>query len=65
MLSLPNDGRYPTLELDPQQRRRRTLEALTTQIKALAQQSPVLMICEDAHWADPRALKRSIGRWTG
>ena len=57
MLSLPNDGRYPTLELDPQQRRRRTLEALTTQIKALAQQSPVLMICEDAHWADPTSLE--------
>ena len=28
MLSLPNDGRYPTLELTPQQRRQRTLEAL-------------------------------------
>ena len=28
MLSLPNDGRYPALELDPQQRRQRTLEAL-------------------------------------
>ena len=32
MLSLPNDGRYPALELTPQQRRQRTLEALTTQI---------------------------------
>ena len=28
MLSLPNDGRYPTLELAPQQRRQKTLEAL-------------------------------------
>ena len=28
MLSLPNDGRYPTLELAPNQRRQRTLEAL-------------------------------------
>ena len=27
MLSLPNDGRYPTLDLTPQQRRQRTLEA--------------------------------------
>jgi hypothetical protein len=26
MLSLPNDGRYPTLELDPQQRRQKTLK---------------------------------------
>ena len=36
MLSLPNDGRYPTFELGPQQRRQRTLEALTTQIEALS-----------------------------
>jgi hypothetical protein len=28
MLSMPNDGRYPTLELTPQQRRQKTLEAL-------------------------------------
>ena len=27
MLSLPNDGRYPSLELTPQQRRQKTLEA--------------------------------------
>ena len=29
MLSLPNDGRYPAIELTPEQRRQRTLEALT------------------------------------
>ena len=61
MLSLPNDGRYPTLELASQQRRQRTLEALTAQIKALAQQTPVLMIFEDAHWADPTSLE-ALGR---
>ena len=32
MLSLPNDGRYPALDLAPEQRRQRTLEALTTQV---------------------------------
>ena len=57
MLSLPNDGRYQTLELTPQQRRQRTLEALTTQIEALSRQSPVLMIFEDAHWIDPTSLE--------
>ena len=36
MLSLPNDGRYPALELAPQQRRQRTLEALTSQLAGLA-----------------------------
>jgi predicted ATPase/class 3 adenylate cyclase len=61
MLSLPNDGRYPTLELAPQQRRQRTLEALTTQIEALTRQSPVLMIFDDAHWIDPTSLE-ALGR---
>jgi class 3 adenylate cyclase/predicted ATPase len=61
MLSLPNDGRYPTLELAPHLRRQRTLEALTAQIEAFAQRSPVLMIFEDAHWADPTSLE-AIGR---
>src|SRR5499433_3780173 len=61
MLSLPNDGRYPTLELAPPQRRQRTLEALATQVKALTRSSPVLILCEDAQWADPTSLE-AIGR---
>ena len=65
MLSLPNDGRYPARELAPEQRRQQTLEALTSQIEALTRQSPVLMIFEDVHWADPtsiEALGRAIDR---
>ena len=61
MLSLPNDGRYPTLELAPQQRRQRTLEALTTQIEALTRENPVLMVFEDVHWLDPTSLE-ALGR---
>jgi class 3 adenylate cyclase/predicted ATPase len=57
MLSLSNDGRYPALALDPQQRRQRTLEALITQIESLTCQKPVLMIFEDAHWTDPTSLE--------
>jgi predicted ATPase len=57
MLSLPNDGRYPTLDLTPQQRRERTLEAPISQLGALARQSPVLMIFEDVHWTDPTSLE--------
>jgi class 3 adenylate cyclase/predicted ATPase len=57
ILSLPNDGRYPALEMAPQQRRQRILEALATQIEALARRSPILMIFEDAHWADPTSLE--------
>jgi hypothetical protein len=48
MLSLPNDGRYAALELTPEQRRQRTLEALVSQMEALARRNPVLMIFEDA-----------------
>jgi class 3 adenylate cyclase/predicted ATPase len=61
MLSLPNDGRYPALEMTPEQRRQKTLEALTTQMVTLSRQKPVLMIFEDAHWADPTSLE-AFGR---
>ena len=61
LLSLPNDGRYPALDLAPQQRRQRTLEALTAQLARLASQQPVLMIFEDAHWTDPTSLE-AFGR---
>ncbi len=57
MLSLPNDGRYPLLELTPEQRRQRTLQALIAQTEALTRSNPVLMIFEDAHWTDPTSLE--------
>jgi class 3 adenylate cyclase len=57
MLSLANDGRYPAVSIDPQERRQRTLEALVSQIEALACRKPVLMIFEDAHWADPTSVE--------
>jgi class 3 adenylate cyclase len=65
MLSLTNDGRHPTLELAPQQRRQSTLEALTSQLEALSQSRPVLMIFEDVHWVDPTSfelLSRTVDR---
>src|SRR5262249_54493886 len=61
MLSLPNDGRYPTLDLTPEQRRQRTLQALTGQLTKLASRNPVLMIFEDVHWIDPTSLE-ALGR---
>jgi predicted ATPase len=61
MLSLPNDGRYPILELAPQQKRQKTLEALTAQLEALSRVNPVLMIFEDVHWIDPTTLE-ALGR---
>ncbi len=61
MLSLPNDGRYPILDLAPQQRRQRTLEALTKQVEVLSRSNPVLMVFEDVHWIDPTSLEE-LGR---
>ncbi len=61
MLSLQNDGRYPTLSLAPAQRRQKTLESLIAQIEARARLSPVLMIFEDVHWIDPTSLE-ALGR---
>ena len=65
LLSLPNNGRNPALDLSPQQRRQRTLEALGFQLEALARKNPVLMIFEDAHWTDPTSLEllgRAVNR---
>jgi class 3 adenylate cyclase/predicted ATPase len=61
MLSLANDGRYPTLELAPQQRRQKTLEALTGQLEAVSRSNPLLIIFEDVHWIDPTSLE-ALGR---
>jgi len=61
MLSLSNDGRYPALEFTSEERRQKTLEALSLQLEILAGSSPVLMILEDAHWADPTSLE-AFGR---
>ena len=57
MLSLRNDGRYPAVELTPQQRRERTLDALISQMDALTRSRTVLMVFEDAHWSDPTSLE--------
>ena len=61
MLSLTSDGLYPSIEMASEQRRQKTLEALTVQLEALSRQKPVLMIFEDAHWADPTSLE-AFGR---
>jgi class 3 adenylate cyclase/predicted ATPase len=57
MLSLSNDGRYPPVEVEPQLRRQKTLKALASQLQALTRINPLLVIFEDAHWADPTSLE--------
>jgi class 3 adenylate cyclase len=53
LLSLPAAERYGSLQLTPEQRKERTLNALTEQVLGVAAHQPVLMVLEDAHWIDP------------
>ncbi|MFO1046921.1 MAG: AAA family ATPase [Geminicoccaceae bacterium] len=53
LLAIPAPDRYPAEALTPQQRKDRTLLALLDQLAGLAARRPVLLLCEDAHWADP------------
>jgi hypothetical protein len=55
LLSLPVD-RYPPVNLSARLQKEKTIEVLAEQVAGLAQQHPVLMIFEDAHWADPTTL---------
>src|SRR5262245_564404 len=57
LLGLADEGRHPMLPPDPQRRRELILGGLLQQLEALAHQRPVLMIFEDAHWADATSLE--------
>ena len=57
MLSISTGTRYPPLKLSPAQQRRQTLFALVDQMEGLAKKQPVLMLFEDAHWADATSLE--------
>ena len=57
LLSIPTGNRYPTLDLTPQKRKEKILRALVTQVEGLAARQPVLLVVEDAHWADPTSLE--------
>jgi predicted ATPase len=57
LLSIPNAGRYPLPELNPQKRKEKTLTALLAQLERLAGRQPVLVLYEDVHWIDPTTLE--------
>src|SRR5262249_4033021 len=57
LLGLTSEGRYPPLPQAPQRRRDMTLAALLREFERLAQQQPVLLIFEDAQWADSSSLE--------
>jgi predicted ATPase len=53
LLSVPTGDRYPLLNLTPQKRKEKTLNAQLAQVEGLASQQPVLMVFEDVQWSDP------------
>jgi class 3 adenylate cyclase/predicted ATPase len=57
MLGVPGGERYPPLALTPDQKKEQTLGALLRILEQRARRSPVLMLFEDVHWADPSSLE--------
>ena len=57
LLSIPFGDRLPPLVLNPAQQRRRTLSVPLDQFENLARQRPILLVFEDAHWADATSLE--------
>jgi class 3 adenylate cyclase/predicted ATPase len=53
LLSLPVSQCSPLANVSPQRKKERTLEALIRQLEGLASRQAVIMVFEDAHWADP------------
>jgi predicted ATPase/class 3 adenylate cyclase len=58
LLSVPvPEGRYPSLDLTPQQQRQQTHDALTAWLMEETERQAVLAVWEDLHWADPSTLE--------
>jgi class 3 adenylate cyclase/tetratricopeptide (TPR) repeat protein len=57
LLSIPDEGRYPPLGLTPDELREETFAVLLAQLEGLCRDSPVLLVFEDVHWADPTSLE--------
>ncbi|HET8972465.1 MAG TPA: adenylate/guanylate cyclase domain-containing protein [Pseudolabrys sp.] len=52
LLGISTEGRYPPLELTPQQQKQRTFLAMVEMLRAHCEQQPVILIAEDLHWID-------------
>jgi class 3 adenylate cyclase/predicted ATPase len=57
LLLVPADYRYPQPDLDPQRKKEKTFDVLLRALTSRARLQPVLMLFEDAHWADPSSLE--------
>jgi class 3 adenylate cyclase len=57
LLSLPAGSHASTLNFSPKRKRDMTLAALYRQLEGLSKTRPILIIVEDAHWADPSTVE--------
>ena len=57
MLSLPVDGRYPKLSSNPQRKKEKLFDAMLRGLGNRARRRPVVILFEDAHWADASSLE--------
>ena len=56
LLSVALPDRYAPLNLSAQRQKEKTIEVLTDRISVIASNTPVLLVFEDMHWADPTTL---------
>src|SRR5262249_40454203 len=57
LLSIPLGDSVASLRLAPERQRERTLEALLAILFRMSEDRPVVLVLEDAHWADPSTLQ--------
>jgi len=57
LLGVPFEERHGPLQLAPKKHRGETLRMLADVTEAAARRNPLLLIVEDAHWADPSTIE--------
>ncbi|HVX79053.1 MAG TPA: adenylate/guanylate cyclase domain-containing protein [Bradyrhizobium sp.] len=57
LLAIPTAGRYPALDMPPNEVKERTIAAMIAVVVAIAETVPLLMFIEDTHWMDPTSLE--------
>jgi hypothetical protein len=57
LVGVPPEAGYTPPDVSPLRQRQLTMETLTNWLLKSAEQSPVLCIVEDLHWADPSSLE--------
>jgi class 3 adenylate cyclase/tetratricopeptide (TPR) repeat protein len=56
VLSIPGADEAPIQDLSPVRRRARTLEIMRSWMASSAERTPLVLLVEDLHWADPSTL---------